>query len=854
VQIDAATDKAIPVAQKQSFITLAIPRFRMFAILLFASLYAGELHAAPKLEVSPRPASGAPSIRIADGHGATPIIVSDNDYAVVRLAAGLFADDVERVTGARPSVSNHPKGREAIIVGTLGHSAIIDRIVRSGKLKQLDRVRGHWEATLSEEVDNPLPGVRRALVIVGSDRRGAAYGLTTLSRKIGVSPWYWWADAPVIHRAALYAVLPAPDVDLPAVRYRGLFINDEDWGIVPWIKTNFNPKQGNFGPKSYEKIFELLLRLRLNYLWPAMHGVSTEFGAIPENAALADRYGIVMGSSHCEPMLYNNVHWNEKSQGNWDYTVNKPAIQGIWAKTVNDRSAYEAVWTMGIRGIHDAGMEGPRDTPTRMATLSDVFGDQQALLDNKVTRQWGSPARIFIPYKEVLPIYDAGLSVPTDASLVWVDDNFGFIRRLSNPAERRRAGGSGVYWHLSYYGGPHSYTWINTTPPALIWEELHKAWENDARSVWVINVGDIKPMEIGISYFSTLAWAPDANGPDSASQFLRDFADQTFGHERAPDIAAFLSEYYRLGSIRKPELMNRAWALSLTSERAAELARDYAGLLRREKELADALPPAYRDAFIETIGFPARVVATSGLIFMADRNVRNGVDVTSNAQEIIRLRDDLGAQVANFNTQLAGGKWNGMMPGLVTGKDLTSWSSQVRWPWADDGAKLQPSGAVPSPAEANWRPAAAADNKHPAAAAAWRLVPGLGTSGKAMAVLPASLQSSWRDHPADAPFLDYGFTATGIATDAYVDFLPSFRIYPGMKLAVRISIDGAPSALYEILGSSGSEDENGDIRRNAVQDNYVRLHVPLPPLAPGKHAFRISAVDPGVVVDRVWLP
>jgi len=840
--------------RKQSLITLAIMRFTISAILLFAALYTGEVHAAPKLEVSSTPASGAPSIRIADRHGATPIIVSNDDYAVVRLAAGLFADDVQRVTGARPSIGDHPRGDEAIIVGTLGHSAIIGRIIRSGKLKQLDQIKGRWEATLSEEVDHPLPGILRALVIVGSDRRGAAYGLTTLSRKIGVSPWYWWADVPVIHRASLYAALSAPEVDLPGVKYRGIFINDEDWGIVPWIKTKFDPKQGNFGPKTYEKIFELLLRLRLNYLWPAMHGVSTEFGAIPENAALADRYGIVMGSSHCEPMLYNNVHWNEKNQGNWDYTVNKPAIQEIWAKTVRDRSAYEAVWTMGIRGIHDAGMEGPKDTPTRLATLRDVFKDQQALLDNKVTRQWGPPARIFIPYKEVLPIYDAGLPVPMDASLVWVDDNFGYIRRLSNPAERRRAGGAGVYWHLSYYGGPHSYTWVNTTSPALMWEELHKAWENDARSVWVINVGDIKPMEIGISYFSGLAWAPDAHGPESASRFLRDFSEQTFGREQAPAIAAFLAEYYRLGSIRKPELMNRAWALSLTNERATELARDYAGLQRREKELVDALPSAYRDAFIETVGFPARVVATSGLIFMADRNVQNDVDAQSNAGEIIRLRDDLSAQVASFNTRLAGGKWNGMMPGLVTGKDLASWSSQVRWPWADDGRQVPASGTVTSPIEANWRAAATADDTHPAAAAAWRLVPGLGTTGKAMAVLPASLQSSWRDHPADAPFLDYGFTTTGIATDAYVDFLPSFRIYPGMKLAISISIDGAPSTMYEVPGSSGSEDENGNIRRNAVQDNYVRLRVPLPELAAGKHIFRISAVDPGVVVDRVWLP
>jgi hypothetical protein len=831
-------------------------------IFLLGALGPGRLHAAPALTVSSVAAENA--VRIADGKGAAPIIVSDGDYAAVKLAAGLFADDVERVVGVRPAVGGHATGREAIIVGTLGHSPIIDRIARSGKLKGVEAIKGHWEATLSEEVDNPLPGVGRALVIAGSDRRGAAYGLMTLSEKIGVSPWYWWSDVPAAHRTALYAAAAAPDIDMPGVRYRGFFINDEDWGIVPWIKTTFDPKEGNFGPKTYAKVFELMLRLRLNYLWPAMHAVSTEFGANPENAALADRYGIVMGSSHCEPMLYNNVHWNEKVLGNWDYTVNRDAIHGIWEKTAKARSAYEAVWTMGIRGIHDAGMEGPKDTATRMATLGRVFADQNAILGQNVTTQWGPVAKIFVPYKEVLPIYDAGLQVPPDASLVWVDDNFGYIRRLSNPAERARPGGSGVYWHLSYYGGPHSYTWIDTTPPALMWEELHKAWDNDARAVWVVNVGDIKPMEIGIDYFSRLAWAPDAAAPESASRFLRDFAGETFGPDQASRIAAFLSDYYRLGTIRKPELMTRAWALSLTPERAAELTDAYKTMMRQEVELADSVPPASRDAFVEMVGFPARVLATTGLIFMADRNVQNGVDAAAGARDIERLRDDLAAQVTDFNTKLAGGKWNGMMPGLVTNEPLTSWSSQVRWPWGEDSAKPASPDMAAAPAETKWRAAASADAARASGPAAWHTVPGLGATGKAMAVLPASLASSWRDRPADAPYLEFSFTNAvptndaptndAPTNDAYVDFLPTFRIYPGMKLSVAISIDGAPAALYDVPGSSGSEDENGNIRKNAVQDNYVRLDVPLPRLAPGKHTFRISAVDPGVVVDRVWLP
>ena len=360
---------------------------------------------------------------------------------------------------------------------------------------------------------------------MGSDRRGTAYGLLQLSEKIGVSPWYWWADVPVPHRDTVALRLAAPQVETPGVKYRGIFINDEDWGINLWAARTFDPQFKNIGPKTYEKVFELMLRLRLNYLWPAMHKCSTEFGSVPENIALADQYAIVAGSSHCEPMLCNNVHWNEKTQGPWNYSLNRDAIRAYWEASAKTRGQREAVWTLGIRGIHDAAMETPPTAlPDRIQLVASVIQDQRALLDQYVTKQWGSVAQCFVPYKEVLPIYDAGLQVPDDVTLVWVDDNFGYIRRFSAPAERLRPGGAGVYWHLSYYGNPHSYTWINTTAPALMWEEFHKAWENDARTLWVINVGDLKPMEIGMDYFARLAWNPDGFALGAQRQFLQDFA------------------------------------------------------------------------------------------------------------------------------------------------------------------------------------------------------------------------------------------------------------------------------------------------------------------------------------------
>jgi hypothetical protein len=435
-----------------------------------------------------------------------------------------------------------------------------------------------------------------------------------------------------------------------------------------------------------------------------------------------------------------------------------------------------------------------------------------------------------------------------------VDDNFGYIRRLGAPEERKRTGGAGVYWHLSYYGGPHSYTWINTTAPALMWEEFHKAWENDARTLWVINVGDIKPMEIGIDYFSHLAWNPTSVGADSQPLFLRAFAAENFGEKLAEPIARLLGEFYRLGTIRKPELMNRAWALSLPDERAEQLRQDYENLLQREQKLAGAISPTVRDAYTEMIGFPARVLGASGLIFMADRKIQFGEATTANEAEITRLRKWLEEQVEEFNTSVAGGKWRHMMPGLVTAKDLTRWNSQVRWPWGEKTVNAAASPIHPVQSARLWRDAASADHQSASGNARWVAVQGLGPSGQAMALKPAGLSSSWSIGNDKSPVLEYEFQTKGGDAEALIDFLPTFRLCPGMKLRVAVGVDDQPAVPVEVPGSSGAEDERGQSRSNAVQDNYVRATVPLPGLTAGKHLLKISAVDPGAVIDQVSLP
>ena len=833
-----------------------IPTTTILARLIFITLLLpSSLLASLKLVT---PSSDADCITVADRgvNAAVAVLVDTNDYPVVPLAANFFADDVLRVSGHRPVLTQTASAPQSIIAGTLGHSALVDQLAASGKLRALDKIQGRWEATLLQIVQQPFPGMERALVIVGSDRRGTAYGLVHLSEKLGVSPWYWWSDVPVPQRDSVAIKLSAPEVEAPGVKYRGIFINDEDWGLNLWAANTFDPSFKNIGPKTYEKVFELMLRLRLNYLWPAMHKCSTEFGSVPENVVLADKFAMVAGSSHCEPMLCNNVHWDEKTKGPWNYSLNRATIHSYWEENVKARGGNEAVWTLGIRGIHDAAMEKPpTELADRINLVDQVIKDQRALLDQYVSRQWGPPAQCFVPYKEVLPIYDAGLKVPDDVTLVWVDDNFGYIRRLSAPAERQRSGGAGVYWHLSYYGSPHSYTWLNTTAPALIWEELHKAWENDARNLWVINVGDIKPMEIGIDYFSRLAWNPDGFDLGAQRAFLHDFAEKNLGAKSALQITDLLMEFYRLGTVRKPELMNREWACGLPIERAAQLEADFGNLLQRENSLAATMPTSESDTYTELIGFPARVLASAGLIFMADRKAQAGMDVAANQKRIEQLRSALEAQVANFNVGIADGKWNRMMPGLVTGKDLTRWSSQVRWPWGEThAAKAITVGTREPPPDQGWHDAANADRQISQGPAHWSVIEGLGPSARDMALQPASLAASWKVDDTNAPALEYNFTTRGGDAVGFVDFLPTFRIYPGMKLRVSVSIDNQPAALVEVPGSSGAENETGTVRSAAVQDNYSRARIPLPGLAAGKHTFTIRAIDPGAVIDRVSLP
>ncbi len=792
------------------------------------------LNAAVVVDETP---AGADDLVLVDGQTAADVLVDSNDAEVVKLAAGLLADDVERVSGTKPTVRTDPvtTASTAVIVGTVGESPIIDKLSTDGKIAVAD-LRGKRESFAWQVVTDPVAGVHRALVIVGSDRRGTAYGITELSKQIGVSPWYWWADVPPTHHPRLRVSGSRVVESSPAIKYRGIFLNDEDWGLRPWASKTFDPQTGNIGPKTYAKIFELMLRLRLNYIWPAMHPGSAESSTFPGNSETADQWAIVTGSSHCEPMLRNNVYW-PKSSGPWRFDTNRDSIVEYWKQSAVNRGGFEAVWTLGIRGIHDAPMAGPKDLHARVTMVEHTFADQRSLIDQYVTKKYGPAAQCFVPYKEVLPLYDAGMKVPDDVTLVWPDDNYGYVRRFATPAEQKRPGGSGIYYHLSYWGSPHSYLWTNSTSPALMWEELRKAYDNDSRDIWVVNVGDLKPAEIGIDFFAKLAWNPDRFNEDAQPKFIQQFCLDTFG-PAGEKVADLQNAYYTLASQRKPEHMADGFIHSISTAAQTGLSTRYQALLDQETAVAASIPPDRMDAYFETVGYPARMLAATGLLYTGPR------------EEMKKWKQYVDDQTRHYNEETAGGKWRGMMSTVPEGM---SWPTEV-----GGKLKLPPTSASrPADPAGTTIDAAAFAESGPSTtpAAEWKPVIGLGWSGRAVTLLPALRTNQW--DPADlahAPTLGYNFNLTS-ATDAPIllHALPTMRMTAGGHLRVAASVDRQPVQTLDLPGGEAG-DENSKARRAGVLNNRVTLELKTGPLAVGPHTLKLIAVDPGVVLDQIEFP
>ena len=610
------------------------------------------------------------------------ILYDASDAAVVKRAAELVAADVEAVTGRRPQVTSATgETGPAVIVGTVGGSALIRRLSEAGKIDTAP-LEGAWERYLIQTVANPLPGIRKALVIAGSDRRGAAYGLFTLSELIGVSPWYWWADVPVKKHAALHVDAPPTYSQTPSVRYRGIFLNDEDWGLTPWASQTFEPERGNIGPRTYAKVCELLLRLKANYLAPAMHPVSTSFNQIPENKLVADTFAIVMGSTHCEPLLLNTAsEWDTQTMGPWNYDKNKEGINRVLTQRVRENSPYENVYTLALRGLHDGAMSTTLPMHEKVRMLQQALLDQRQILAENIDRPVETVPQAFTPYKEVLEIYSNGLELPDDVTIVWPDDNYGYMKRLSGVREQRRTGRSGVYYHVSYLGVPHSYLWFSTTPPSLMYEELRKAYDTTADRLWLLNCGDLKGSEMQVSLFLDMAWDIGRFTADNVVTYPARWLAGIFGEAYYDRLEAMTREHLRLAFPRKPEYMGWGYHwnrfdhnceqltdtdFSFTNyDEAPRRLEAYRKLGARAEALLHEIGDEARPAFYQLVYYPLRGAELMNRMTLGgQRNrwyARQGRAATNAVRdEVQRCYDSLQVITRGYNS-LLGGKWNHMM-------------------------------------------------------------------------------------------------------------------------------------------------------------------------------------------------
>jgi hypothetical protein len=642
---------------------------------------------------------------------AAPIVVSSNDYAGVVRAVGDLQADIKGVTGVEPAVSENvvPVGRDIVLIGTIGHSQLIDALVAAKKL-DVSGIAGKWETSLEQVVMSPLPGVRRAFVIAGSDQRGTIYGTYDVSKEIGVSPWYWWDDVTPTHQNALYVLPGRHTQGTPVVKYRGFFVNDENPATGEWAPGMFGPgKDPNFpgalNHAYYAKMFELALRLKANYVWPAVWGKAFEEDD-PQNQATATAYGIVMGTSHEAPMMRGIEEWNRHavpavrdSNGNITTPGHDPyGGTGEWS-FVHNAKALEAYWTDGIKrmvqegaeGVVTLGMRGNGDTALPDGAGSDlmtsIINTQRQILAAQTGKDPATIPQVWTLYKEVLRYWDAGLRPPDDVTVVFPDDNWGNIRQLPDQKLPPRSGGYGLYYHFDYVGGGRDYKWVDTASIQNTWDQLHQAYSYGDSRLWMANVGDIKNDEEPLQFFLDYAWNPNAIPLEKVGSWERQYAGENFGSDQAAPIADVLNTYGQLQSRRKPELLNRNISLDPTKDLSTdpsavvyddqatpfsitnyqELDRattDWKVLAAKAEAIGRRLPASKQNAYYELVLY--QVKATANLYALRDAEFTNimyakqGRALTNQLADTAEARfaDDQ-AMSAYYNTTLAAGKWQG---------------------------------------------------------------------------------------------------------------------------------------------------------------------------------------------------
>lgn len=799
---------------------------------------------------------------VANGKAA-PIVIDEADFAGVLRAVKDLQRDIQSVTAVMPTVNSvHVPERYRIVVGTIGKSKFIDDLIVRNKI-DVHNLQEKWEAYSIQVVDKPMNGVDQALVIAGSDKRGTIYGIYEVSKQIGVSPWYWWADVPVKKSSSLYVKCGRYYAGEPAVKYRGIFLNDEEPALGRWAVANY----GGFNHQFYEKVFELLLRLKANYLWPAMWWASFNSDD-PLNPKLADEYGIVMGTSHHEPMTRAHAEWKPFQGGAWNYEKNEAKLREFWTDGIRRMGHYETLVTIGMRGDGDEAMT----EDTNIALLERIVKDQRVIIASTTGKKPEAVPQVWALYKEVQDYYDKGMRVPDDVTLLLCDDNWGNIRKLPKVDEPKRAGGYGIYYHFDYVGGPRNYKWVNTNPLPRIWEQMHLAYRHGANQLWIVNVGDLKPMEFPISFFLDYAWAPDKIGADDLQQYTTQWCSQQFGNAHAKEIAGYIATYGKLNGRIKPELLNEN-TFSLDHYHEWEkVVEEWKTLLSGVTVLQKKIPEAQQESYYQLVLHPVQAcanlyemyyyVALNHKYVRLNENIAN--EFADKAKELFRKDSLITTDYHSRNN----GKWDKMMSQTHIG--YTYWQQptvnkmpEVTYvvdaiegfpedePVSTSAVKLVSSGEQGNVFfEFNKYVSIAAENYTRATgtnAITWKVLPDHGRTGSAITPFPVTAEIQTLSDR--SPHVEYAFYSTSSGTmNVQLYFTPTLNFHhteTGLQYAV--SVDNEAPQIFSL------NKEDGHLK---TWERWVAANINIKTsthtiATPGRHVIKYWMVHQGVVLQKI---
>ncbi len=776
-----------------------------------------------------------------DPAGACPILVDGNEDKGVLRAIATLQGDAEKVSGRKPEVVTSCTTPRVLIIGSLQKSAWIQQLFTQGKIEAAALV-GKREKYIIQTVAHPLDGIDEAVVIAGSDKRGTIYGIYELSTQMGISPWYYWADVPIEQHSSVGFYEGIYTDGEPAVKYRGIFINDEWPALGRWAEATF----GGFNSTFYEKVFEVILRLKGNFMWPAMWA-SAFYDDDPQNGALADEMGIVIGTSHHEPMCEAQQDWKRRGTGAWNYTTNKDVLCSFWREGIRRSKDWEKVVTVGMRGDGDEAMSDE----TNIALLEDIIRTQREIIAEETQQDASAVPQVWALYKEVQDYYDRGMRVPDDVTLLLCDDNWGNVRKLPSLAATPRQGGYGMYYHFDYVGAPRNSKWINITQIQRVWEQMTLSYDYGVRELWVVNVGDIKPMEYPITFFLDMAWNPARYDESNLFQHTEAFCRQQFGGQYAADIARLIDTYTKYNCRVTLEILNEN-TYSLTAyDEWTHVKDDYVALSREALSLYYLLPDAYRAAFDQLVLFPIQACANLYEMYYAvamNRHlaVQHDAAATLWAQRATDcfLRDSL--LTDHYNNVMSNGKWKHMMDQTHIG--YTSWNEppynimpnveyvETSETTSAEQGFVQHDGYVSIEAEHYTR---ATDG----AAAHWIVIPNMGRTLSAITTAPSTAT------PDDAMWVEYVFYTDGVARDVDVllRFCPTLNFNDNKGLRYAVSIDDGNEQIVNI---------NGDYRGELGQwqaDHIITCSTTHHLTAAARHTLRYRPLDVGLVLQKIMI-